>query len=84
MTNLKLLKILNPILFIVFLTAAIAVILYKYSPIISLQGNETVYEIHELAGKLFIILAIIHIILNWKWIKLNIFGIKPQSKTAKK
>jgi len=84
MSNLKLLKILNPVMFIVFLIAAKAVMLYKYSPFFNLKGNEAVYEIHETAGKIFILLAIFHIILNWKWIKLNVFGIKPKTTNKKK
>ena len=81
MSSLKWLKILNPIIAIAFLTAAVAVTLYKYPLIPSLNGIETVYEIHETAGLIFILLGILHIILNWNWIKSQIFGIKPVRKT---
>ncbi len=84
MSNIKLLKILNPVMAIVFLITLIAVFLYKYSPLASLQGNETVYEIHEIAGKVLFLLVICHIILNWNWIKTQIFGIKAKGKVFKK
>jgi predicted ferric reductase len=83
MSNLKLLKVLNPILAIVFICTAIAIILLKYPVIPALQGNETIYIIHEIAGKVFIILAVLHIILNWNWVKSQIFGIKPAKKQGK-
>jgi hypothetical protein len=82
MSNLKLLKILNPILVTAFLAAALAIVFLKYIHLAFLPGN-VIYTIHILAGKIFIVLAICHIILNWKWIKLNILGIKPKSKAAK-
>ncbi len=84
MAAVKLLKILNPIMFITFLTAAAAVTLYKYPVITALHESHVVYKIHEIAGIIFILLSILHIILNWNWIKSQIFGIKPQSKKAKK
>jgi len=82
MTNLKLLKILNPILVTAFLAAALAIVFLKYIHLAFLPDN-VVYEVHEIAGKIFVILAICHIILNWKWIKLNILGIKAKSKANK-
>ena len=84
MANIRLLKILNPIMFITFLTAAAAVILYKYPLITALQESSNVYTIHEIAGKIFILLGILHLILNWNWVKSQIFGIKPAKKTTKK
>jgi hypothetical protein len=86
MTNLKMLKILNPIMAITFLVTIKAVFLYKYSPFFNLKGSETVYEIHEIAGKLLFLMIILHIILNWNWIKSQIFGIKakPKAPASKK
>ena len=68
MSNQKLLKILNPVMAILFICVAVAIILLKYPVVPVLQGNETVYYIHEIAGKIFIALAVLHIILNWNWI----------------
>lgn len=83
MSNLKLLKVLNPVLAVVFITTAIAIILLKYPVIPALQGNETIYKIHEIAGKVFIILAVLHLTLNWNWVKSQVFGIKPVKKQGK-
>ena len=82
MTNLKILKVINPLLALAFLTAAVAVTLYKYHIISSLYQEDIVYRIHEIAGLCFILLGIFHIILNWNWIKNQIFGIKPKHKNA--
>ncbi|MFO7659507.1 MAG: DUF4405 domain-containing protein [Candidatus Cloacimonadaceae bacterium] len=82
--NLKLLKILNPLLFIVFLTSLLAVTIYKIALFPALQGSETVYQIHETAGIVFFILAVLHLILNWNWIKSQIFGIKNKPKYKNK
>ncbi len=82
--NLKLLKILNPLLFIAFLTALSAVIIYKYALIPILHESYTVYLIHETAGIIFFLLAILHLILNWNWVKSQIFGIRPKAKARKK
>jgi uncharacterized BrkB/YihY/UPF0761 family membrane protein len=76
MMNLKLLKILNPILFIAFLTVAISMLLYRLPG--RFNYDEIVGQIHALSGAIFFILAILHIILNFKWIKSQIFGIKAK------
>lgn len=82
--NVKLLKILNPLLFIAFLTALAAVLIYKIALFPALQGSETVYQIHETAGIVFFLLAILHLTLNWNWVKSQILGIKPKAKARQK
>lgn len=72
--NNKILKILNPILLIAFLVVSVSMIIYRIPG--ALQGDEIVGKIHALSGTLFILLAILHISLNWKWIKTQILGIK--------
>jgi hypothetical protein len=84
MTNLKMLKVLNPIMLLTFLAAALGIILYRFPIIASLHEGSLAYEIHTIAGQIFILLAFLHIILNWNWIKLHIFGIKAKAKKAKK
>ena len=84
MTSQKLLKILNPIMALDLLIAIKAVLIYKYSFIEAWRGSEMVYEIHEIAGMIFFVLAIFHIILNWNWIRSQIFGIKPKQTGKKK
>jgi hypothetical protein len=76
--------VLNPLMVIAFITVAVAILLLKYTIIPSLQGNATVYQIHIIAGKVFILLGILHIILNWNWVKSQIFGIKAKPKFKKK
>ena len=84
MSNQKLLKILNPIQAVIFLAVATAIVLLKTNAFASAEVNNTIYKTHIIAGQIFIGLAIIHIILNWNWIKTQIFGIKPKAKTRKK
>lgn len=63
----KLLRVLNVILFLDFLVLVIAQIIYQYHP--ELNGEESVLEFHEIGGYLFVILVVIHFILNFSWIK---------------
>ena len=63
----KLLRVLNVILFLDFLILVIAQIIYQYHP--ELNGEEGVLEFHEIGGYLFVILVVIHFILNFSWIK---------------
>ncbi|HRY84368.1 MAG TPA: DUF4405 domain-containing protein [Candidatus Cloacimonadota bacterium] len=68
--KIKALKIVNPILALVFILIIVSLVWLK------INGSETAAEMHELCGQIFGILAIVHIYLNWAWIKLNIFKIK--------
>jgi hypothetical protein len=81
MTNLKLLKILNPILALGFLAAAFGIIFLNYIHLGFLPEN-IMFKIHVTGGLTVLIIGIIHLTLNWKWVKMNIFGIKPKSKAA--
>ncbi|MDY0152361.1 MAG: DUF4405 domain-containing protein [Candidatus Cloacimonas sp.] len=76
------LKFINPILAALFVLTAIFVSLYKFGPT-AWRGTETLGELHEFAGALFIFVALIHIYFNWGWIRLNIFGINAKHKAAK-
>lgn len=69
--NNKLLKIVNPLLFLTFLVNQVAMLLYKVPG--SLQYSEHMTKLHTWAGLGFLGLAIIHISLNWRWIKTQIF-----------
>ncbi|MDI3504276.1 MAG: hypothetical protein PWP64_1212 [Candidatus Cloacimonadota bacterium] len=70
----KTLRIIVPLMFIAILINQIAIYLYEIFG--KSQNNETLTEIHAFAGLCFIILAIIHLILNWSWVKSQVFGIK--------
>jgi hypothetical protein len=69
--NNKLLKIVNPLLFVAFLTNQVAMLLYKVPG--PLQYSEQMTNLHTWAGLGFLVLAIVHITLNWRWIKSQIF-----------
>jgi len=73
------LKFINPILALLFLLTMIAMALYRFGPE-SLQGSESMGQLHAWAGTLFFLVALLHIYFNWGWIKLNIFGIKKKGK----
>ena len=77
--NNKILKILNPLLFLAFVVTIVAMILYKVPGRFQYDADG-VGKIHEIAGIVFFILALCHIYLNWQWIKSQIFGIKPNKK----
>ncbi len=68
----KILIVINILLFFAFLTAITSALLYAFIPS-ALNGDEIVGEIHETAGILFALFAILHISFNWKWIKSQIF-----------
>jgi len=63
----KKLRILNLFLFIDFIIVVIAQIVYQLHP--EFQGEESVLEIHEITGSIFVLLVIIHFILNFSWIR---------------
>lgn len=70
--RLKILKIVNVFMLILFFVIIISVLFYKFIPS-QIQGEPILYEIHEIAGIVFFINTIFHIILNWNWLKKQIF-----------
>jgi hypothetical protein len=84
MSNLKILKIINPIMVLAFLVAAAAIVIKSMHLNPATFDPGVVYNVHVIAGRIFILLAIIHIILNWNWIKLHMLGIKVKAKPKKK
>lgn len=75
----NMLKIINILLFIAFITTIISIAIYSIIPS-NLNGDEVVGEIHETAGMIFAIFAFLHIGFNWKWIKTQIFKKKGEKK----
>ncbi|PKN79274.1 MAG: hypothetical protein CVU48_05675, partial [Candidatus Cloacimonetes bacterium HGW-Cloacimonetes-1] len=63
--NNKVLKYLNPLLLIAFLSTVIAMVMYKLPG--ALNGSELAGEIHETSGTVFIVIAILHVFFNWGW-----------------
>lgn len=68
----KMLKVLNIFLIISFVITAFSLIFYKFIPS-EIQGSEFLYEMHEIAGMVMIILGILHFILNFNWVKVVYF-----------
>jgi len=67
MNRMDWLKRLNPILFMAFALQALTGVAYF------LAGGELLEEIHLFGGFLMIAIAIVHISLNWTWIKSTYF-----------
>jgi hypothetical protein len=44
------------------------------------QFHQHFHLFHIQAGRLFIVLVIIHFGLNWRWVSRNIFGIKTAAR----
>ena len=61
------LKLLNPILALLFLNQAITGLFSEQIP------YETFELLHETGAYLLILVAITHIILNWNWVKASYF-----------
>ncbi len=66
MNKQKLLKIINPLLFLLIILQAVNIILLKTDP------PSFAYMIHEWNGYVIMALVVIHVYLNWSWIKTNI------------
>jgi hypothetical protein len=63
------LKILNPVLFLFFINQLITVIFRNSFP------REMFGVFHKTGGRILIGLVVLHIILNFNWIKANYFSI---------
>lgn len=57
------LKYLNPLLGILFLIQAGSGLILKLAP------NNLAHEVHELFGPIFVIVVLLHLILNYSWVK---------------
>ncbi len=64
----SILKALNPVLALLFCSLAGSGIFHAK------LSHETFEVMHEGCGIAFLGLAILHLILNWNWIKANYFG----------
>ena len=65
MKKAKLLKIINVTLFILILFIATTAILHEVIP------YEIYVKIHAIPGFLFVILSLVHLYLNWNWVKVT-------------
>jgi protein-S-isoprenylcysteine O-methyltransferase Ste14 len=70
------LRIINPLLILVFVVQGVTGIIFSME--IQVPNMLLLSKIHEYNGWLMIVLIVAHIALNWGWVKVNIFKIKPQ------
>lgn len=70
MKKIVFLKGINLLLIFDFLLLFISILFYKVIPG-DLNGSEIMSEMHETTGMIFFLLAILHVILNFGWIKAN-------------
>lgn len=68
MTRQKLLKIVNPLLAVSFLCQAGSGLFHKA------LSHEAFEILHENGGYVLVVLALIHIALNWPWIRSTMMG----------
>jgi hypothetical protein len=71
MNKQKVLRIVNPVLFLSLAVQAVTggiILLRLRTPF-----TQTVFEAHEHNGVLLIALAVTHLALNWGWVKANYF-----------
>ena len=66
------LKILNPILAILFLNQILTGILHDVIP------KEAYEFLHEGGGISFAVAAVLHVFLNWNWVKANFYRRNPK------
>ncbi len=74
MNKIKLLKLVNPVLGISFLLQAISAVTMVLG-----KAPRWLYKLHIINGLIFIIIAIVHVTLNWGWIKANILKKKENT-----
>lgn len=73
MNKLLFLKIVNPLLFVLVLLQGVTVLLSKFT-----TPPDWFWELHEYGGYGIFALALLHLILNWSWVKSNFFPKKPK------
>ena len=69
------LKIVNPILGVLLVNQVLMGLMHDMLP------HEVFEVFHEGGGIVFAIVAILHVILNWNWIKANFLRKAPKIKT---
>lgn len=69
MDKYKLMRIVNLILLFSFLLQCITSMIIFFR--IKTPVRQMIFEIHEYNGLVMIMLAMMHVVLNWSWIKAN-------------
>jgi predicted ferric reductase len=73
------LKVVNPLLFAAWAVQAMTGVLLK-AGILSFDSFRLV---HPRVGYAVVVLGLIHLILNWSWIRSVLFGIRPKKPLQK-
>lgn len=79
MTKQTVLKVVNPLLFIAWASQGVTGTLLKTN-VISFDAFRL---FHPRIGYAVVVLGLIHLILNWSWVKTALFGIRPKKPVAK-
>lgn len=69
----SILKILNPVLAVLFLNQILTGIFHDAI------SKETYELLHGFGGMLITIAIVLHVILNWNWVKLNFYKKNPKN-----
>lgn len=75
MTRNTMLKIINPILGVLLVNQILSGFLYDVLP------HEAFEIMHEDGGIAFTIVAVLHLILNWNWVKKTFFKSRSKAKS---
>ena len=75
MNKITLLKISTPVLALLFVTQIVSGFLITI---------EMFFSIHKWVGRIFVLFIILHVVLNWNWIKANYFRKKPLPRSPVK
>ena len=72
------LRVVNTVLFFSFILQAVtvAIILLK----IKIPYRELIFEVHQYNGLFMIVLVVMHITLNWGWVKANILKLQAAKR----
>ncbi|MCM8760549.1 MAG: DUF4405 domain-containing protein [Candidatus Omnitrophica bacterium] len=71
MNRAKTLKVVNAALLVSFLAQTVTALIIYFG--IDIPDMKLVYDIHEHNGMIMIVLVLVHVALNWGWIKANFF-----------
>lgn len=69
------LRTLNPWLFLIALVQPLTGVIFILAPSRFLGAGGWLYYLHRFNGLLLAALIIVHVVLNWGWVKANIFKV---------
>lgn len=71
MDKMKILKAVNVVLIVSFMVQVFTVVVIFFH--IKVADAHMIHEVHEYNGLLMVALALLHLALNWGWVKANLF-----------